>query len=84
MFVRIGERLLVGRRLAPGHAPHDERDQGIALVYGFNHEEAIRSFQRSAELDPNAAMPYWGIAWAASQSRRNAWSTYCALVSTRS
>ena len=39
-------------------------DQGLTLVFGFNHEEAARSFQRAAELDPEAAMPYWGIALA--------------------
>lgn len=39
-------------------------DQGIALVYGFNHEEAVRSFKRAAELDPQLAMAYWGIALA--------------------
>jgi tetratricopeptide (TPR) repeat protein len=39
-------------------------DQGLTLVYGFNHAEAIRSFQRAAELDPKAAMPLWGIALA--------------------
>ncbi|MGH7898846.1 MAG: tetratricopeptide repeat protein, partial [Candidatus Binatia bacterium] len=39
-------------------------DQGMTLVYGFNHEEAIRSFRRAAELDPQAAMPLWGIAYA--------------------
>jgi hypothetical protein len=39
-------------------------DQGFALVFGFNHEEAARAFQRAAELDPNAPMPHWGIAWA--------------------
>jgi len=39
-------------------------DQGFDLVFGFNHEEAARSFQRASELDPKAAMPYWGIAWA--------------------
>jgi hypothetical protein len=39
-------------------------DQGFALVFGFNHEEAVRSFQRAAELDPKAPMPHWGIAWA--------------------
>ena len=37
-------------------------DQGLALLYGFNHEEAVRSFRRVAELDPDAAMAYWGIA----------------------
>ncbi len=35
----------------------------MALVFGFNHEEATRSFQRAAELDPRAPMPHWGIAW---------------------
>ena len=39
-------------------------DQGFDLVFGFNHEEAVRSFKRSAELDPKSPMPYWGIAWA--------------------
>jgi tetratricopeptide (TPR) repeat protein len=39
-------------------------DQGCDLVFGFNHEEAVRSFKRAAELDPKAAMPHWGIAWA--------------------
>ena len=39
-------------------------DQGLTLVYGFNHEEAVRSFQRAAELDPRSAMAYWGIALA--------------------
>src|SRR5215470_17090814 len=38
-------------------------DQGVVLVFGFNHEEATRSFQRAAELDPRAPMPHWGIAW---------------------
>jgi hypothetical protein len=39
-------------------------DQGFNLVFGFNHEEAVRSWRRAAELDPKAAMPHWGIAWA--------------------
>jgi tetratricopeptide (TPR) repeat protein len=39
-------------------------DQGLTLVYAFNHEEAIRSFRRAAELDPQMAMAYWGIAYA--------------------
>ena len=39
-------------------------DQGLILVYGFNRAEAIRSFRRAAELDPQSPMPYWGIALA--------------------
>ena len=39
-------------------------DQGLRLVYGFNHTEAIRAFTEAARLDPNCAMCYWGIAYA--------------------
>ena len=39
-------------------------DQGLTLLYGFNHDEAARYFRRAAELDPEAAMPYWGLALA--------------------
>lgn len=39
-------------------------DQGLRLVYAFNHEEAIRSFEAAAQEDPQAAMAYWGIALA--------------------
>ncbi len=39
-------------------------DQGMKLVFAFNHEAAIQSFQRAAELDPDLAMAHWGIALA--------------------
>jgi tetratricopeptide (TPR) repeat protein len=39
-------------------------DQGLRLVYGFNHAESIRSFTRATEADPACAMCYWGIAYA--------------------
>ncbi len=35
-------------------------DQGMVLMYGFNHKEAIRSFRAAAKLDPKCAMAYWG------------------------
>jgi tetratricopeptide (TPR) repeat protein len=37
-------------------------DQGLRLIYDFNHDEAARSFQRAADLDPKLAIAYWGIA----------------------
>ncbi len=37
-------------------------DQGLILVFGFNHGEALRSFQAATKLDPNCAMCYWGMA----------------------
>ncbi len=35
-------------------------DQGLALLYGFNHDEARRSFEEAARLDPNCAICWWG------------------------
>jgi tetratricopeptide (TPR) repeat protein len=39
-------------------------DQGMAYMYGFNHEAAIRAFDEAARLDPNLAMAHWGKAYA--------------------
>jgi len=39
-------------------------NQGLKLSYAFNHAEAHRSFMEAARLDPNAAMAYWGQAFA--------------------
>ncbi|MGN6520125.1 MAG: hypothetical protein ACTHK2_11950 [Dokdonella sp.] len=35
-------------------------DQGLRLIYAFNHDEAARSFARAIELDPRCAMCWWG------------------------
>jgi len=39
-------------------------DQGLAFLFAFNHDEAIRSFRRATEIDPDCAMAWWGIAYA--------------------
>ena len=39
-------------------------DQGIGFYHGFNHAEAIRSFQAAVAADPRCAMAHWGIALA--------------------
>jgi tetratricopeptide (TPR) repeat protein len=40
-------------------------DQGLRLVWAFNHDEATRAFEEAARLDPGCAMAWWGIALAA-------------------
>ena len=37
-------------------------DQGLRLIFAFNHDEAARSFRRAADLAPKLAMAYWGVA----------------------
>lgn len=39
-------------------------DQGLSLCFAFNHEEAVRSFERALKQDPKLAMAHWGIAYA--------------------
>jgi tetratricopeptide (TPR) repeat protein len=36
-------------------------DQGLLFLYGFNHEEASRSFAAACADDPECAMAYWGL-----------------------
>ena len=36
-------------------------DQGLAFLFGFNHDEAIRSFHQAASIDTSCAMAWWGV-----------------------
>lgn len=35
---------------------------GMAMIYGFNHDEAQRLFTIAAQADPKSPMPQWGMA----------------------
>lgn len=37
-------------------------DEGLLWTYSFNHDEAVRCFQRAIDADPSCAMAWWGIA----------------------
>jgi tetratricopeptide (TPR) repeat protein len=37
-------------------------DQGMRLLYAFNHGEAQRAFRKAQKLDPTCAMCFWGEA----------------------
>lgn len=69
--IEVGERLYDNfgtyHRAISTSSPEAQMwfDQGIQLLYGFNHDEAIRSFRAAAEADSNCAMAWWGIAYAA-------------------
>jgi tetratricopeptide (TPR) repeat protein len=39
-------------------------DQGVRMLFAFNHPEAIRSFREAARLDSHCAMCWWGVAFA--------------------
>ncbi len=39
-------------------------NQGLTLAFGFNHAEAVRSFEEAARRDPTCGMCFWGVALA--------------------
>jgi tetratricopeptide (TPR) repeat protein len=39
-------------------------DQGLRLTYGFNHDEAIKSYREGIREDSTCAMCWWGVAYA--------------------
>ncbi len=64
--VRLYEGFGNHHRAVSTDSPEAQRwfDQGLELLFGFNHDEAIRSFERAAKLDPDCAMAHWGVAYA--------------------
>ena len=39
-------------------------DEGLTLLYGFNHEESFKSFELAAARDAASPMPHWGMSLA--------------------
>ncbi len=48
-------------------------DRGLIWTYGFNHEEAVKCFQKALEHDPECPMTYWGIAYAGGPNYNKQW-----------
>jgi len=63
---RLLEGLGTGRHPISTTSPRAQRyfDQGMILVFGFNHEAAVESFEEALRLDPECGMCHWGIALA--------------------
>ena len=51
-------------------------DRGLIWAYAFNHDEAIRCFERALELDPGLAIARWGIAYAIGPNYNKAWEAF--------
>ena len=51
-------------------------DRGLIWCFGFNHEEAIRCFQKAAAADPGFAFAQWGIAFAAGPNYNKPWEAF--------
>ena len=51
-------------------------NRGLVWCYAFNQEEALRCFEKVVEIDPNCAMGYWGLAYAAGPFYNKPWEWY--------
>jgi len=51
-------------------------DRGLVWTYGFNHDEAIRCFERALTYDATCAMAQWGIAYAAGPNYNKPWEAF--------
>src|SRR4051794_18585918 len=51
-------------------------DRGMVWAYAFNHEEAVRCFDRALELDPNLAIARWGVAYSVGPNYNKAWEAF--------
>lgn len=43
-------------------------NQGLTYIFAFNHDIAYREFEKAAQLDPDLAIAYWGMALALGQN----------------
>jgi len=51
-------------------------DRGLIWAYSFNHDEALRCFERAAKADPSCAMAFWGIAFSMGPNYNKAWQYF--------
>jgi tetratricopeptide (TPR) repeat protein len=51
-------------------------DRGMVWAYAFNHDEAIRCFDRALELDPELAIARWGVAYSIGPNYNKAWEAF--------
>ncbi len=51
-------------------------DRGLVWTYAFNHEEAVRCFERAVAADPDCVMAHWGLAYALGPNYNKPWEFF--------
>lgn len=59
-------------------------DRGLIWCYGYNHDEAVRCFEKATAADPDCAIAHWGIAYAAGPNYNKQWKAFDVLDLERS
>jgi tetratricopeptide (TPR) repeat protein len=53
--------------------------RGLIWTYAFNHEEAVRCFERAIDSDPGCALAHWGLAYALGPNYNKPWESFDAV-----
>ena len=51
-------------------------NRGLVWTYGFNHEEAVKCFERAIAADETCAMAHWGVAYAIGPNYNKPWEMF--------
>ena len=51
-------------------------DRGLLWTYGYNHEEAVKCFERAIDADSKCAMAHWGAGYAAGPNYNMSWDLF--------
>jgi tetratricopeptide (TPR) repeat protein len=54
--------------------------RGLVWTYAFNHEEAVRCFERAIDSDPGCALAHWGLAYALGPNYNKPWEFFDAVA----
>lgn len=68
------------RRKVTTGSPEAQRwfDRGLNWTYAYNQEEAVVCFRRALAADPDCAMAWWGVAYAAGPFYNRPWVRFTA------
>ncbi len=50
--------------------------RGLLWSYAFNHQEAVRCFERAIAADPDFALAHWGVAYALGPNYNKPWEAF--------
>ncbi|WP_300035406.1 hypothetical protein [uncultured Roseobacter sp.] len=61
-------------------SPHPEAqlwaDRGLIWLFAYNHEEAVKCFEKAVAADPTCALAYWGIAYGIGPNYNKPWEVF--------
>ncbi|KAH8881396.1 TPR-like protein [Thozetella sp. PMI_491] len=70
----------LGFHTRPVGAKNDEAqtwfNRGLVWTFGFNHEEAVKCFEKAIAADAGCAMAYWGLAYALGPNYNKPWDFF--------